>query len=325
MKSFVFRFLFVIIIVISIIASSTLSTSAESVSGTTEVYPFNVNSIDIALYDSNGNAIDINADVGGSDAYVEEGRVRFRIERADGVSFSASSRYLVDISLSVTDSFYYNPERCIAASYRYSVSSFASIMQYEDINIAYRALNWGEKIVHDGKFTYKAKNVADVYYPYSAIDESFTKYFNRIMVKFDSTSSFLYLNLLKVDFSVLTEAERSALLITENQDKNTDKILNAGSDVAQPDFDTTNGQLDDTTAQLGSIEGEYQIDQEETQTALDKGNAFISGSELQLASVQIKTWIEKFTSDNPIMLGFFLSVMCLGLCLWIIGRKAGGG
>ena len=111
--------------------------------------------------------------------------------------------------------------------------------------------------------------------------------------------------------------------IIANQDKNTDKILGAGSDVAQPDFDSTNGQIDDTVGQIESIEGAYKIDAAETQNALDKGNSFLQGSDMHRASIQVKNWIEKFVSDSPMMNGFFIAAMVLGLCFWVIGRKAG--
>lgn len=322
MKSFVFRFLFVIIIVISIIASSTLSASAaESVTGDSEVYPFNVNSFEIEVYTSTGDLVPIDFTLGSNELY--EGRIRFKITQSDLTNFSLSNTYVVSVSMTVIDSKFTDGSKCVAATYRFSTSTICAIQEHG--GVANRSVDWGEGISSDGSFAYLAYNVCQISYPYSDIGDTYYKYFNKFEIKFNTAQNYFYVNLYHVDFSAISESVRASLLITENQDKNTDKILNAGSDVAQPDFDTTNGQLDDTTAQLGSIEGEYQIDQEETQTALDKGNAFISGSDLQRASVQVKTWIEKFTSDNPIMLGFFLSVMCLGLCLWIIGRKAGGG
>ncbi len=119
--------------------------------------------------------------------------------------------------------------------------------------------------------------------------------------------------------------DKNASDIQANQDKNTDKLLDAGSDVPQPDFDSTNGQIDNTVGQMQSIEGQFQIDKDSTQAALDEGNSFWQGSDMQRASVQVKNWIERFADDNTSMSGFFVAAMVLGLCFWIIGRKAGSG
>lgn len=108
-----------------------------------------------------------------------------------------------------------------------------------------------------------------------------------------------------------------------NQNANTDKVLDAGSDTNQPDFAGTNNQLDSTTAQMDSLEGQYKIDPTSTTAELNKGTAFISGSDMNKASIQVKTWIEKFSSDNSVISSFLVAALCLGLCFWVIGRKAG--
>lgn len=113
--------------------------------------------------------------------------------------------------------------------------------------------------------------------------------------------------------------------ITANQNSNTDKMLNAGSDVNQPDFAGTNNQLDNTTAQMNALEGQYKIDPTSTTAELNKGTVFISGSNMQKASVQVKTWIERFSSENPVISSFLVAALCLGLCFWVIGRKAASG
>lgn len=113
--------------------------------------------------------------------------------------------------------------------------------------------------------------------------------------------------------------------ITSNQNANTDKLLDAGSDTAQPDFNSANSAVDNTTNQMQSIEGSYKIDAAATQTALNSGNSFLNGTDMQRASIQVKQWIEKFTSDNPVVMGFLISAMVLGLCFWVIGRKSWGG
>lgn len=123
---------------------------------------------------------------------------------------------------------------------------------------------------------------------------------------------------------ILGNQNQNAQDIQDNQDKNTDRILGAGSDIAQPDFDSTNGQIDSTVDTMQSIEGEYQIDAEETQTALDKYLSFREGTDMQRASIQVKNWIEGFYMDNVSYGAFLVAAMVLGLCFWIIGRKAGG-
>lgn len=110
--------------------------------------------------------------------------------------------------------------------------------------------------------------------------------------------------------------------IIENQNENTDKILNAGSDVAQPDFDSTNDDINNTVGQMTEIEDSYKIDQATTEAALNEGSSFWQGSDMSRASVQVKNWIERFGNENTVMYGFFIAVMTLSLCFWILGRKA---
>lgn len=123
----------------------------------------------------------------------------------------------------------------------------------------------------------------------------------------------------------ITSQNQNTDKIIQNQQENTDKLLDAGSDVEQPDFSGTNGEIDNTVGQIESVEGSYQIDQAATQEALNSGNSFLQGTDMQRAQVQVKTWIEKFTSDNSVISGFLIAAMVLGLCFWVIGRKAGSG
>ena len=122
--------------------------------------------------------------------------------------------------------------------------------------------------------------------------------------------------------NVIDNANQNASQIQQNQDKNTDKIINAGSDKAQPDFGSTNNQLDSTTAEMQAVENGYKIDEAATTQELSKGSAFISSTDMQLASVQVKTWIEEFASDNKVISSFMVAALCLGLCFWVIGRKS---
>ncbi len=123
-----------------------------------------------------------------------------------------------------------------------------------------------------------------------------------------------YVNLKVVDPSVDA--------VIQNQNENTDKILNAGDDVPQPDFDNTNDSIDNTVGKINSIEGQYKIDADATQSALSEGNNFILGTDMQKASIQVKNWIERFGSENIVISGFLVAAMVLGLCFWVIGRKS---
>ena len=108
-----------------------------------------------------------------------------------------------------------------------------------------------------------------------------------------------------------------------NQNANTDKVLDAGSDTNQPDFAGTNGSLDSTTNQMNALENQYKIDPTSTNQTLSSGSAFLSSSDMNKASIQVKTWIEKFSSENSVFTSFIVASLCLGLCFWVIGRKAG--
>ena len=130
------------------------------------------------------------------------------------------------------------------------------------------------------------------------------------------------INLLRQIVNQLGILQGGSGQIIQNQNENTDKILNFGSDKSQPDFGSTNGKLDDTVGQIESIEGSYQIDQAATNTALSTGTSFLQGSDMQRASIQVKTWIERFSSENRVFTGFLIAAMVLGLCFWVIGRKA---
>lgn len=125
--------------------------------------------------------------------------------------------------------------------------------------------------------------------------------------------------------TLLRSGELSTQQIIDNQNKNTDKLLNAGSNVEQPDFDNTNNNINNTVGQIDSIEGQYKIDETATQDSLNEGVSFLTGSNMQKASIQVKSWIESFSEDNVVITGFFIACMCLGLCFWVIGRKAGSG
>ena len=111
--------------------------------------------------------------------------------------------------------------------------------------------------------------------------------------------------------------------IMNNQNENTDKLLNAGEDTNQPDFDSTNNALNDTTNQMNALESEYKIDPTATNNTLSSGSAFLSSSDMNKASIQVKSWIEKFSSENTVFTSFIVAALCLGLCFWVIGRKAG--
>lgn len=124
---------------------------------------------------------------------------------------------------------------------------------------------------------------------------------------------------------IISNQDSNADKITANNNANTDKILNAGSDTTQPDFAGTNGQLDSTTAQMDAIEGQYKIDQQSTTAELNKGSSFLSGTNMNNASIKVKSWIERFASENTVISGFLVAALCLGLCFWVIGRKAASG
>lgn len=111
--------------------------------------------------------------------------------------------------------------------------------------------------------------------------------------------------------------------IKANQDKNTEKILGAGDGVSQPDFDGTNSNIDGTTSDINQIEGDYQIDTDEVQSSLSEFDKFSKSTDMNRASIQVKKWIERFFDDNTVVSGFLVAVMCLSLCFWVIGRKAG--
>ena len=111
--------------------------------------------------------------------------------------------------------------------------------------------------------------------------------------------------------------------IKANQDKNTEKILGAGDGVSQPDFDGTNSNIDGTTSDINQIEGDYQIDTDEVQSSLSEFDKFSKSADMNRASIQVKKWIERFFDDNTVVSGFLVAVMCLSLCFWVIGRKAG--
>lgn len=126
-------------------------------------------------------------------------------------------------------------------------------------------------------------------------------------------------NQLEIIKTILAAQNNNDIIV--NQDKNTDRIINSGSDKAQPDFGAANTQLDSTTAEMQAVENGYKIDEAATTQELNKGSAFISSTDMQRASVQVKSWIEEFASENKVFSSFLVAALCLGLCFWVIGRK----
>lgn len=348
-----FRIIFATSLIL-IIASTSLFVSAEVVEGEDKVYPFDLEWVQIDFIASDGTVVPVSVTVDGNE--VNAGRVRCSMRRKDGKDFLKNEKYkvLLTMKIDIEDEHtlnYYSGEYCVAASYRLSVST-ASAINVSQNNYAARSDIGYARVTEDGKYTYNAYNVVTVNYPYSDIGDQYVLYMNQFQITFNSHASVLTLNVYQVEFTAITEAEKflgekidsatssiianqdentaeitsnqdkNASQIMANQDKNTDKIVNAGSNVSQPDFGSTNNQIDNTTTQMNNLEGEYQIDQAATTETLNEGQNFLKGSDMQLASIQVKTWIERFTSDNKVIGGFLVSIMCLGLCFWVIGRKA---
>lgn len=151
---------------------------------------------------------------------------------------------------------------------------------------------------------------------------SILNYTGSIDSKLTQLNNMIYNAIGDMSSDIQANADKNASQIQANQDKNTDKVINAGENVAQPGFDSTNGAVDNTTSTMQSIEGQYQIDSTATQSALSQGTTFLGGSDMQRASIQVKTWIERFSTENKIITGFLISAMVLGLCFWVIGRKS---
>ncbi len=92
----------------------------------------------------------------------------------------------------------------------------------------------------------------------------------------------------------------------------------------QPDFESTDSAIEDTTNQMNNLESDYKINQSETNSALSLGTSFVSGTDMQAASIQVKNWIERVFNENTVYGGFILAALGLGVCFWIIGRKGWG-
>lgn len=164
---------------------------------------------------------------------------------------------------------------------------------------------------------------------YNAITQSQSDYTDKIIANQNENTDKIADNqdknsqnlVLKIVELILSQNDNTDK-ITKNQDDNADKIINAGEDVDQPDFDSTNNDLDNTTNQMNKIESEYTLDKTDTQKSLNAGKNFILGTDMHNASIQVKNWIEKFGSDNVVISGFLVACMVLGVCFWIIGRKS---
>lgn len=98
-----------------------------------------------------------------------------------------------------------------------------------------------------------------------------------------------------------------------------DGIADIGSDIAQPDFGSTNGKLNDTTAQMDSFDDEYSVNADDVNNAFGSIDSFF-GNDYNAGANLVQVWFDRFTSDNNVMLLFFSSVLCIGLACFAIGR-----
>ena len=259
--------------------------------------------------------------------------------------FKAGERFLILVTLRIDNDSYLSPTNYIKGSYRIGFANerFRIIKDNTGDNNSYLAYtyrsNGRDKTNYEqfGSISYvdtQYGHYADSIYTVNKPGEVFDYYRTALYLQ-ATTSGFYSFSLLLYywDFDVMSITEYVANSVIENQDdntdkiiqnqnENTDKILNFGEDIDQPDFDSANNDLDDTTNQMNKIESQYKLDKDDTQKSLNQGKDFIIGTDMQKASIQVKNWIEKFGSDNVVISGFLISCMALGVCFWVIGRKS---
>lgn len=339
MKSKFLKLVSVLCVLVIIASSSLFSVSAN-------VYDDQFQELNCSFGDSVVDAVYLvleNVDTGSGevvifDSVIEKDNNRgAQLVLRNNKGFNKGERYFLGIYLRVDNDAYLNSSNYVSGSFRIGFTSerFRMIQDSTGDSMDYLAYTYRtnassstslENYTQFGSLSYLSTqygNYVDCIFPYNRPGETYNYYYTSLYITptinyFESFSLMLYY----WDFNVVSQSDKAAQDIINNQNENTDKILGAGSDVSQPDFNSTNSKLDSTVGEMNSIEGEYVIDKDATRMALDKGTSFIQGTDLQQASIQVKKWLERFNDDNRVITGFLIAVMCLGLCFWIIGRKA---
>jgi len=247
--------------------------------------------------------------------------------------FSINKNYLIFVSLRIESERFLNSNNYVKGSYSVGFSSdrFMTVkngtgQSFDALSYCYRENSNNKAYQQFGTISYS--NTQYTYYahcnfPANEIGETFNYYHTTLYVdptidNFYKFSVFLY----DWNFEVYSQDEKNTQAIIDNQNQNTDKILDAGSETPMPDFDSLNSDIDKTTSDINAIEGSYNIDDTDAKVVLQQGKSFFDGDSLQSASIHVKGFIERFTEDNVAMKMFFISAMCLGLCFWVIGRKS---
>lgn len=242
-------------------------------------------------------------------------------------------RFQILVTLKIENDAYLSDTNFVKGSYRvgFATERFRILQDSTGESSDYLAYTYRSNCLDNPKYsqfgTIKYVNTqygyyADSIYTINKAGEVYDYYRTNLYIQ--ATTNFYSFSLLLYywDFDIMSQSEYAAEKIIQNQNENTDKLINAGEDIKQPDFNNTNNSLDDTTKQMNKIDGAYKIDSTSTNKSLSQGKDFMLGTDMQRASIQVKNWIEKFASDNISISGFLISCMVLGVCFWVIGRKA---
>lgn len=316
MKKISFKILVVLCVIVIIASTSLFLVSAYMVEEDIPQCGLDVYSADIWVQDVAGN--DLITDIEFTDIYSD--MYRYKVTLSEPLL--SRNTYTLSVVLQAQEQ-YITTDYSVLGSYEIWLMRNGNFNINEIIYVARSGGNAGYQ--KPSKSVIGSSNHAEpfpmfkVTYGKQDLNTSYKNYFNTFEFTVNSNTSIFYFYLSEVNLK-LTEPGSTAII--ENQNENTDKILNAGDDVPQPDFDNTNDSIDNTVGKINSIEGQYKIDADATQSALSEGNNFILGTDMQKASIQVKNWIERFGNENIVISGFLVAAMVLGLCFWVIGRKS---
>lgn len=321
------------IAIIIVLSCFCISTFAEEVPNELECDGFKIYSFNCYLRSSSGASVACNINITyskPSNSAFGSDTLFFAITKTDGTSFNANEIYFLYGNFYAVDDRLFTTQNYVVGDFvvstyyqRFSVINGDYVPSCYREDEYFRNRNYGSSSVsrltsrgYDNvKFSYSKGEAGIAYWSYEFF----------LPLSCVTTYSTLHFFLHDFNFSVLTREEAASQGVIDNQDKNTDKILNGDSDLDSSGetgkVDGAIGDIDDATnnALGGKTEAEIQA---EVSGALDFNNIQngLDWDKANRMSVFYDRSLEAFGSGYNSLL---LLSLVLGLGAFLIGRRYG--
>lgn len=245
--------------------------------------------------------------------------VRYKINFNSNLSTSYT--YYLGIILKLDDSKVTNDYKLLG-SYEIAFQNGAGISMVTT-PIAYRSntmSNYHQNATSIDTFDDGNKCNFRVNYDTQELNTSFDDYYSSVNFKCSNAVKSIYIYLRAVDFELIDSATSE---IIENQNENTDKILNGDQDL------DSSGETDKVDGALGDIDGATsnamggKTDEEvqnEINSALDSDSIGLDFNKANRVSNFFDNCLNSFGTSYKTLL---MLSLCLGLSAFLIGRKYG--